>query len=147
MRIIALQGKHDTGKTTTLKKLIETIWNEDCFEHEQIIGEFCSKGEMRCWVTRNGIKIGITTRGDSVAGLRGDFFEKRHNFRDRNLVICAIRFRGKTEEFVRSHAADGLTVCKKVIAEPKLQKSTNASQAEAILAILLQSVKELEETT
>ena len=144
MRIIALQGKHDTGKTTTLKKLIETIWNEDCFEHEQIIGEFCSKGEMRCWVTCNSIKIGITTRGDGVVGLRGDFFEKRHNFRDKDLVVCAIRSHGKTEEFVCSHATDGLTVCKKAIAEPKLQKSTNQAQAKAILDNLLRIVKELE---
>lgn len=151
MRIIALQGKHDTGKTTTLKMLIQLILDDKSFYLERLIpkdGNLDSpRGEARCWVTRNGVKIGITTRGDSVAGLRGDFLEKRHNFRDRHLVVCAVRSHGKTAEFVHSQATDRLITHKKypVLGSKECQNAANLAQANELLEIIIRLAKEMEE--
>lgn len=118
MRIIALQGKHNSGKTTTLKKLIESIHlSADGFVFEDVnpkrdVLELCRKeeGDMQYWCTYNGIKIGITTRGDAERYLEADFFTRRKNFSDRNIVVCAIRSHGETEGFVKRHADDGYVI-------------------------------------
>ena len=152
MRIIALQGKHDTGKTTTLKMLIKLIQDDKTFVRERLIskdGNLDSpRGEARCWVTRNGVRIGITTRGDSVAGLRGDFYEKRYNFRDRHLVVCAIRSHGKTEDFVQSQATNGLIRHKKypVLGSKECQSAANLAQAKELLESIKEFTSDMEET-
>ena len=119
MRIIALQGKHSCGKTATLKNLIEILYDQqDNFAFEYVypksdVLELCrKKGDMQCWCSLDGIKIGITTRGDHRRFLQADFFTRRKNFSDRDIVVCAVRSRGSTVDFVKEHANDGLIIQK-----------------------------------
>lgn len=140
MEIIALQGKHDTGKTTTLKKVIDILRNNDTFRFGKIIGKDSEKGEWRYWGEHCGIKIGITTRGDSVKGLRGDFYEKKDNFKDRDIVVCAVRSRGKTVEFVEAQAQGGLKTIKKEIAAPEKQAAVNEKQARELAEIINETI-------
>lgn len=118
MRIVALQGKHNCRKTTTLKQLIEMI-HKGNFTYEGVtpkgdVLELCRKpkGDMQYWCSCNGIKIGITTRGDHRRFLQADFFTRRKNFSDRDIVVCAVRSRGSTVDFVKEHANDGLIIQK-----------------------------------
>ncbi len=155
MRIIALQGKHNCGKTATLKQLIEIV-HKDNFTYEGVnpkgdVLELCRrpKGDMQYWCTHNGVKIGITTRGDARRYLQADFFTGRKNFNDRDIVVCAIRSRGGTVDFVNEHSTDGLVICEKKlvadIAGEDQQKMANAEQAKEIFNNLMNFVEEVEE--
>ena len=60
MKIIALQGKSNVGKTTTLKQMILTILNDNSFKlndkyNRQTIIEACSKskGDVKCAFENN----------------------------------------------------------------------------------------------
>ena len=139
VRVIALQGKHDTGKTRTLKRLIE-ILKSNGFECERLIGKDPEKGEWRYWGKCCGVRIGITTRGDSVKGLKGDFYEKKYNFKDRDLVVCAVRSQGKTVEFVKARAQGGLEIYKKEIAAPEDQAAVNEKQAGELAEIINKTI-------
>ena len=156
MRIIALQGKHNSGKTTTLKKLIEYIHlSADGFVFEDVnprrdVLELCRKeeGDMQYWCTCNGIKLGITTRGDAERYLEADFFTKRKNFSDRDIVVCAIRSSGGTVDFVNQHDTAGPIVCeKRLVADAagrEQQEKVNAEQAKEIFDKLKKLVEENE---
>ena len=89
MKIIALQGKPSCGKTTTLKALIKTIIENNIFDYVPIVSkeetlEKCQKEhcDLQCWFNYNGVKIGVTTRGDGAEVLNKDFYEREHNFAD-----------------------------------------------------------------
>lgn len=149
MRIIALQGKHDTGKTTTLNKLIDLLENHEFFCCEKILDEGGGDGERRCWATSSGVKIGITTRGDAEECLYADFFGKPPNFKDRDIVVCAIRTYGGTETFVRKYGNDGLLIHGRWYLEGSqdmdIKRSyTHQAQAEAILEEIMDYIKERE---
>lgn len=83
---------------------------------------------MQYWCSFDGIKIGITTRGDARRYLHTDFYTKRRrNFSDRDVVVCAIRTYGGTVEFANEHAINGLEIVPKDIV---LDKEDKAHQEE-----------------
>ena len=149
MRIIALQGRHNSGKTATLKKLIEIVYTaKDKFQFESVspkgdVLELCRKrkGDMQYWCSYNGIKIGITTRGDHWTLLNADVFTKRRNFSDRDIVICAIRTSGSTVDFVNKHSTPAPIIYQKELApdtdDTKIAE-INVAQAKQILDDLIQ---------
>lgn len=156
MRIIALQGKHNSGKTTTLKKLIKFIHlSADGFVFGDVnprrdVPELCGKeeGDMQYWCTCGGVKIGITTRGDARRYLQADFFTKRKNFGDRDIVVCAIRSSGGTVDFVNQQDTVGPIVCEKRLvadaAGKEQQEKVNAEQAKELFDKLKKLVEEIE---
>ena len=156
MRIIALQGKHNSGKTATLKKLIEMLQDRQgdfVFKGVHPKGdvlELCrKKGDMQYWCSYGGVKIGITTRGDARRYLNTDFYTKRRrNFSDRDIVVCAIRTYGGTVDFVNEYATNGLEIVPKDIVPDKegkaRQETANAEQAAMILRKLIELKEEIE---
>lgn len=100
MKIIALAGVSNSGKTTTLKKVYDfldaegkTIFKESKWRKEQR-GIFSYRRKIVC----------ITTRGDSKKILDDDFrwFDKHHKNID--IYICPCHTKGKTIQYVRSKA-------------------------------------------
>ena len=114
MKIIALQGKSNIGKTTTLKQMILTIVNndffnlEDCYNKEKIIRR-CNmdKGDVMCVFDCNGVKIGITTRGDTSGCLGEDYLK---HFRNCDIVVCAVHTYGGTVNFIKEKGADEVVI-------------------------------------
>lgn len=115
MKIIALQGRGDTGKTTALKMLIEkmnTIAALDKFGPcaDNAFRALPFSELLKCntdmWATFNykEIKIGITTRGDTKDLIKSDF--ARPSMRGCEILICAVRSNGATEEYVKSESSE-----------------------------------------
>ena len=145
MRIIALQGRGATGKTTTLKCLIDIVKNEPDFVLEDIV----EGDDSQCWLSYNNIRIGITTRGDAAECLYADFFNKPKNFKDRDIVVCAIRTRGGTVDFVKKYGNDGVCIHGRWYLEGNQnvegqRSTTHKLQAEAILTNIKDYIEELE---
>lgn len=138
MRVVALQGVENTGKTNTLNKLIDLIHGSTEF----IVEELCSVYERNpnnqdrvCWCLYKGVKIGITTRGDYKGCLHTDFCgTSRRNFQDRDIVICAMRSTGGSVDFVYDQDPDPI-----VLQKQRVQADfdrINTLQAEEILKTL-----------
>lgn len=107
------------------------------------------KGDLQYWCSSNGAKIGITTRGDHRRFLQADFFTKKKNFEDRDIVVCAIRTHGGTVDFANEHGTDGLIICKKElvadVADKEQLAKINSDQATDILKKLKDFTKRTEE--
>ena len=145
MHIIALQGRGGTGKTTTLKRLIKEVMAMSNFVLEDIV----EGDDSQCWLSYNNIKIGITTRGDAEECLYNDFFGNSKNFSDRDIVVCAIRTRGGTLDFVNKYSPKGLVIHGRWFIEgtENIEKSrmlTCTMQAEAILKDIINFINKLE---
>lgn len=145
MRIIALQGRGGTGKTTTLKCLIDIVKNEPDFVLEDIV----EGDDSQCWLSCNSTRIGITTRGDAEECLYADFFKKPKNFQNRDIVVCAIRTHGGTANFVKKYGNDGLCIHGRWYLEGTQdidfrRSNTHKAQAEAILTDIKAYIKEME---
>ena len=157
MIIVALQGRSNSGKTTTLKELIKTIIDQGIMEYENVVPKSkviaaCSsnQGDVQCWFTYRGVKIGITTRGDDARVLEDDFFGKKRNFRDRDIVVCAIRSKGETVSFVEKHSCGRLIVHGRwFVSGTAVSKShiteSNRLQVEAILKDIKHFAEHMEE--
>lgn len=145
MKVIALQGKPMSGKTPTIKKIIKKIIEDEIFnlcagQDKNKILNYCQQvhRDLNCKFEYNGIKIGITTRGDDENSLRNDFEERQDcNFSDCDIVVCAMHTYGKTVDFVKKHANDGLLIHSKWVVygdccEQEREKA-NQLQAETII--------------
>ena len=98
--IITLQGISNTGKTRTLKLLIDKI---KANYNAQTIFD----GNDRIIVaTINDKKLGITTCGDRRFDLENDF--KRMGSCD--LYVCASRTKGSTISFLKYETTNGMLI-------------------------------------
>lgn len=102
--IIALRGKSQTGKTTTLKKLIEIIKEKG--HGVTTLEQY--KNDIVIVVEINGKNVGITTRGDFKSYLATDFaeFEKWSC----ELFVCACRSKGETVDFLEKQSKGGTLI-------------------------------------
>ena len=104
MKIIALCGKGQTGKSQTINLLVEYF---KINKAEVLFAERAGKEKYdRRFVMKYNEKIfGITTRGDDEPSLKEDFawFKKRSEI---DCIICATRSKGKTCDFVARQAND-----------------------------------------
>ena len=104
MRIIALQGQGNTGKTTTLKLLIEKILSNG---HKLIapnLSELTTmlKGKGDAWAvfTVENKQVGITTRGDFEQAIICDFGQIM-KYGNCDVFVCAIRTSGGTVNCIK----------------------------------------------
>ena len=109
MKIIALQGKSNTGKTRTLKILIEKMRTAK----HKLINEKIGKSDD--WaVFEVGDKIvGISTKGDSDACINNHLAEIIENIDALDVFICAAHTYGKTEDFVKTKSIGDYILCGK----------------------------------
>lgn len=128
MEIVVLRGSSNSGKTTTLKKLILKILEEYGDESLKINPRKISKQKLineleeerkgrlvdKSYPIRNitavfkinECSIGITTVGDDVKVLSKAF----SSFGDCELCFCATHEDGKTVEYVNNLAEDNLII-------------------------------------
>lgn len=104
MKVIALCGKGQTGKTQTINLLVAYFKeNRAKILFEERAGR--EKYDKRYVIRYNGKIFGITTRGDDEPSLNEDFnwFKKQSEI---DYIICATRSKGKTCDFVARQAKD-----------------------------------------
>ena len=100
-KIITLQGKGNTGKTRTLKCLIEKIKQQ----HE--IEELYVGNENAVIITKiNNKKLGVTTYGDT----RKELEEKFDLMGECDFYVCASRSKGDTLKFLEEETAQGILI-------------------------------------
>ena len=96
MKIIALWGKHDSGKTNTMKFLRDILLKRGAKE-EKIVDEY----DFISVFSFEDKKVGVISGGDTKDILTGNFGKLPN---DCDVVICTSRTKGKTvhylEEFV-----------------------------------------------
>lgn len=97
MKILALFGTGNKGKTETLNLLIDELTEQD----RKNIKEEIKYGKDRCCILEHNDKIlKITTRGDNEYCLNCDYnlFPKYKNKVD--VFICAARSKGETHKYI-----------------------------------------------
>lgn len=93
--IIAIYGKANSGKTSTIKKISRLLCQEYHYSSEKVE----DKGDDIYQVlTKDTFKIGIISQGDVGSWVEEYLAELTK--RECNLIICATRTRGKTCEAV-----------------------------------------------
>lgn len=99
-RIITLQGKSKTGKTTTIRKLIEKI------ENQYTVTELFNGEDRVISADIKGKKLGITSCGDTKSALENDFAMMG----DCDLYVCASRTKGDTIDFLNEQTKFGVLI-------------------------------------
>jgi len=97
-QIIALYGRGGSGKTSTLKLVIEA------FEHtpQANVQRLKDGVDIRALIIYGGLRIGIETQGDPNSRLAEslEIFVKEGC----HIIICATRTRGNTVDLVKGYA-------------------------------------------
>lgn len=132
MEIIALQGIAKSGKTTTLTML------HDLMVSNGYVETYISKGkkDFCCVLQKNDRKIGLTTRGDSIADLNQDYKNVLTNEPNIDTFICAIHTYGGTVNFVNQNPNNAYRIFGKITVEtnksisPQLEYKANKLQAD-----------------
>lgn len=103
MKIIAVYGVGNSGKTTSIKRFVDKFINEqNSFSAPEFIGEK-NKNDIICKTVYNSvIKVGITSQGDTKEFVE-IAFEK---MTDCDIVICACRTKGGSEKYLEKRAKD-----------------------------------------
>ena len=132
MKIVALWGMGEMGKSTALKtflmKLLEKYGVNAVDKDEKTITSAELKDELAAenakFLTEkaavknhivtfviNGVKYGLTTRGDSESVLSEDF----DCFGECDIVFCATRTKGDSVKFVKKQSNDLIWVAKTAV--------------------------------
>lgn len=96
--VITLCGSSNTGKTTTLKNVIDKL--ERKYKVNDVEGEFFVANDRLVTVDIDGVKVGISTGGDRGKGVK-DCITKLLN-KGCNIIITATRSKGATVKVVNT---------------------------------------------
>ncbi|MEX9687932.1 hypothetical protein AB7Y06_02535 [Providencia rettgeri] len=112
--ILALKGKSNTGKTTTVKlvykKIVTHVYENllTDFKGEIKVTNYLSKratSDIKIMIEIGDFKIGIESQGDPVAKSKGKgrLYESLKLFDEKNchVIICTTRTQLKTVEYVK----------------------------------------------
>lgn len=125
--IIALAGSHNSGKTTTLNRLIALVEQK----YPSVVPQYKKNNVDKVVVydSINNLKVGIATGGDSgdIVKWQLNHFIK-HNC---DVIICATLTKGNTHNEVYAHkSTHNITFVKKIkkandeaLVAPKLMKT------------------------
>ena len=158
-QLIALVGKSNTGKTTTIKKVSEILKNTagatEILETYEELG--ASKNDFFVIFEINGIRVGICSRGDISLSLEKDLKKFLEN--KCTVILCPVRTWGgtqeKCEEFCRSNSFENKKIKQTNIRNLKsygldeapetvgLRDCSNARTAGHIVRLLLKITSEL----
>ncbi len=141
-KVIALWARGGTGKTTTLRSLIDKLVN---LHSAKIISVHENKYQTDCCAVLGykGRKIGIITNGDTAEVLKNGFGLLPD---DCDIYICACRTKGGPCDYVKEYVGDGMLVWieKSSVTSPqldeitleKLQADANEAQANEMIRII-----------
>ena len=105
MKIIALQGKCDAGKSTTLRCLIQEMMAKGFAplgeEKPGAITRIAAGDDLWVLFEKNDKKIAVTTRGDTQENIEKDL-KAAKNYVDGavDIFVCAAHTYGKTVDFI-----------------------------------------------
>lgn len=104
-RVVVLQGKGSTGKTSTLNCLVEKLESEGKKLQEILIRE----EDRNVILDYHNKRIGVTTLGDDVSSLKRAFcwMEECGGC---DLYVCASRTSGETCKYIREQFAKGVVL-------------------------------------
>ena len=105
--VIANVGKGSQGKSTSIKEVLRYLLKNGARELEGVrIGSFAE--DIKTIVTYRGVKIGIESQGDPNSRI----FESLPDFANQkcDIIICACRTYGKTNEEVKKLSNEGYNV-------------------------------------
>lgn len=145
MKIVSLYGGGGTGKTTTLKSLIGLLEkNGQLINGKNNVKDSWGVFEL---FNANGknVKVGITTKGDTVGALEKDF--KKMLSYDCDLYVCASHTYGSTVTWLQNRTKNGylLRLSKATVQEqgqmPNVaiitEQAINTWQAEKLFEIVI----------
>lgn len=133
-RLIALSGPGNTGKTTTLKSVIEAFEKSP----RAMVTRLISRVDVRAIIEIGDLKIGIETQGDPGSRL-GESLELFRN-EGCHVIICATRTRGRTVTLVQrcEPAYDVIWIVKLFLRTEVERNQDNRKVASKIVALALQ---------
>lgn len=134
MKIIALRGKGNVGKTSTIRNLHDIMLNDGFIQEPDGFG---GRTDIYDILVKNDVLIGITSSGDTedVLNSRLEMF----NERGCEIVICACRTRGGTNDILDEYSDDINFIEKKIAEDETQEEELNLEDAE----LLLQTVNDL----
>jgi hypothetical protein len=142
-KIIALYGRGNSGKTTTLTLVIEAF---ERFSKAKVI-RLIDGVDIQAIITIDSLKIGIETQGDPNSRLETslNFFEQEGCV----IIICATRTRGKTVDIVNNHKPNyDIKWIKKLYGNTASeQEKINKKDAEVIFDLAMREYEKNEEKT
>ena len=105
MKIIALQGKCDAGKSTTLRCLIQEMMAKGFAplgeEKPGAITRIAAGDDLWVLFEKNDKKIAVTTRGDTKENIEKDLNEAaKHAGGAVDVFVCAAHTYGQTVDFI-----------------------------------------------
>ena len=95
MKIIALWGKHDSGKTATIKFLRDILLKRGAKEEENV-GDYDFISVFRF----QGKKVGVISGGDTKEILTGNLGKLPN---DCDVIICPSRTKGETVHYLEDY--------------------------------------------
>lgn len=136
-KVIALRGRGNSGKTTTMWRVHELFTGDRWEVTREIFNP--DTGDFVDVLTKGKKKFGITSSGDDVTILTRQF----GRMLDYNppLVVCACRSWGQTNDFIDEHS-NGRTIYidKTVVDNPARERAANESDAQTLYARILSEI-------
>lgn len=134
--IIAVIGKSGSGKTTSIRAMLDTLHVRGL-----ISKQIPEKGDVEDDFNINGIKVGVLSQGDPGTQLRERLAKMAA--RGVNVIVCACRTRGETFQAVTS-ASDKFE-CRVIWTSPYedgyshdgIHKRLNSLKGEHLVALLM----------
>lgn len=141
-KVIALKGKSNQGKTSTIVKVIELL--QEKYPSWEVIDVYEMGGKERCciFITDKDLKIGITTQGDNEELIKKNVQPLVDD--DCKIIICATRTRGATPKFICNLKNLGYEI--KFIDKKGLPKNTNSDYSGANLQTAKDVMFQIEQT-
>ena len=111
MKIIALQGKGNTGKSTTLRGLLQKLNGDSNFKliaAKKPSLQICITQDKDVWALfeylPNGKIVALTTHGDNDTCISRDYIDmkKEINNTEFDVFVCAAHMYGGTVDYVLS---------------------------------------------
>ena len=101
-RIICLQGKFDSGKTHTMKRLVKSLlqtYKNNSIDDVEYLLDISDSDFVRTIENVNGKKVGINSRGDDWKFIKRwieILYENKCN-----IIFCTCHSYGRTEEVIQ----------------------------------------------
>ena len=130
-KVIALKGRTNIGKTSTLKIFIDML--SEKFPPEKI-EHHIDGHDVRVVYTMKGIKVGIETQGDPYSRLPNSLV--LFNDLGCKIIVCACRSSGATVEAVKSLSPTYITSFRgqSAVSLKEWRESSNSNMASMILS-------------